>query len=104
MCVLRALKVARNREPCLEPLTSYHLKTALFYEMDEEEDWIDRALVMRFLGVLGRLEMSLDDKNLTHYFIREINLLAPMSSSRLRNMRDKIKRIRTSQLMKILMS
>src|SRR6218665_3093080 len=105
-CVLRALKVVRNREPGLDPLTSYHLKTALFYEMDSEFDWSDRALVQRFLGVLRRLEMSLDNENLPNYYIREINLLAPMSSSSMRNMRDRIKRIRTNenQMMKILKS
>ena len=33
--VLRILKVLRNREAGLKKLTSYHLKTALFYEMKE---------------------------------------------------------------------
>lgn len=74
------------------------MKTALFYEMESELDWSNRALVQRFLGVLRRLEMSLDDEYLPHYFIWEINLLPTMTSDSMRNMRDRIKRIRTSQL------
>lgn len=104
--VLRALKVVRNRESGLAPLTSYHLKTALFYEMDSEHDWNDRALVLRFLGVLGQLERSLANENLPHYFIREINLLSSVSSSSMRNMCDRIERIRGNEnkLMNILKS
>lgn len=105
-CVLQALLSVRNRQPGLEPLTSYHLKTALFYEMDEEDDFNDHALVLRFLSILRRLETSLTFGNLPHYFYRETNLLSSMSSSSLINMRDKIKRIRSSEheLMDILKS
>jgi len=105
-CVLRALTAIRNHESDLEPLTLYHLKTVLFYEMDEEEDWGDHVLVQRFLCVLRRLEISLAFGNLPHYFYRETNLLSSMSSSSQRNMRDRIKRIRSSEneLMEILKS
>lgn len=93
--VLRVLKVIRNREPGLAPLTSYHLKTTLFYEMDAEFDWSSRSLVLRLLGVLGRLEMSLSSGVLPHYFIKDVNLLSSMSSWSLSNMHDRIHKLRT---------
>ena len=53
--VLRILKVVRNREAGLTKLTSYHLKTALFYEMKEVNNWRQSELGPRLIGVLRRL-------------------------------------------------
>lgn len=104
--VLHVLKVIHNREPELAPLTPYHLKTALFHEIDSECDWSDHALVQRFVGVLRRLEKCLDKGNLPLIFSPKINLLSGMSSSSLKDMRDIIRSIRSreDELMEILKS
>src|SRR6218665_4147817 len=67
--VLRILKVIKNREPGLAPLTSYHLKTALLWEMDEmRNNWSEDDLVQKLIGILGQLEKRLTAGNLPHYF------------------------------------
>jgi len=95
--VLLALEAFRNREPGLEPLTSFHFKTALLYEMDVACDWSDRALVLRFLGVLGQMERSLANGNLPHYFSPSTNLLTPMTPSSMEDVRNVIQRIISSE-------
>lgn len=94
--VLRVLKVLRNRESGLAKLTSYHLKTAVFYHMVyryEDSDTIGK----RLLAVLGILEHYLGSGNFPHYFIPEINLLSSISNSTRSNIQQRIKRLRTSR-------
>lgn len=104
--VLRMLKVIRNREPGLSQLTSYHLKTALFREMDKDLSWTHRDVGKRLMGVIIQLEKDLKAGKMPHYYIPEINLLQGMSPAAVVNMRDRISRLRTNsnQMMKVLNS
>lgn len=97
--VLRTLKVIRRREPCLDQLTSYHLKTALFHEMDKEEDWKEDMFGQRLMGVLLQLEKRLSEKNLPHYFLgRKVNLLETMTDASIGNMIGRLKSFRNSEI------
>lgn len=96
--VLRTLKVIRSREPCLVQLTSYHLKTALFHEMDKEKDWKEDMFGQRLMGVLLQLEKRLNEKNLPHYFLgKKVNLLQAMSDVSIGNMIGRLKSFRNSE-------
>lgn len=97
--VLRTLKVIRNKEPCLDQLTSYHLKTALFHEMDKEQDWKEDMFGQRLMGVLHQLEKRLSEKNLPHYFLgKRVNLLQAMSDVSISNMTYRLKHLRNSEI------
>jgi hypothetical protein len=50
--VLRVLKALRNGQSDLEKLSSYHLKTALFYVVDEQPNWKYNQLGERVVDVL----------------------------------------------------
>lgn len=97
--VFRILKVIKNREPGLAPLTSYHLKTALFLEMDAvRNNWLEGELGQRLMGVLGQLEKHLTAGNLPHNFLGSaVNLLSSMSATTIGNLRDRIRRLRSSE-------
>jgi hypothetical protein len=102
--VFRILKVIRNREPGLSLLTSYHLKTALFREMDRNLSWTRSDVGKRLMGVLTELEQRLRAGSMPHYYIPEIDLLHGFPKATIDNMRDRITRLRTNrnQMMKIL--
>jgi len=95
--VLRVLKAIRNKEVVLNQMTSYHLKTALFREVQSTNDWSYNRLGLRVLGVLKRLEDALTSKYMEHFFLPEINLLATMTPSSIVNMGDRIRRLRSSK-------
>lgn len=89
--VLRILK-ALKEELELHPLTSYHLKTLLFYECEENphhRHWSFNRLGERFMGLLQRLESCLSQRHCPHYFIRELNLFEMFSPQKC----DELKRI-----------
>lgn len=74
--LLRILK-ALNDDLQLQPLTSYHLKTMLFYECEANPDhrsWRFNCLGKRFLGILQRLETCLSQRVCPHYFMSGCNL------------------------------
>jgi len=104
--VLRILKVIRNREATLNKLTTYHLKTALFREMDRDLTWTHADVGRRLMGVLGQLEKALTDETMPHYFVPQVNLLDGISQITVKNMRDRLRRLRTNrqQMMQILES
>ena len=82
--VLRILK-AWNKELHLHPLTSYHLKTMLFYECEanpHHTHWSVDHLGERFMGLLQRLENCLTERNCPHYFMRKWNLFETFSPQR----------------------
>ena len=91
--VLRMLKVVRNREAGLKKLTSYHLKTALFYEMKEVSNWRQSELGPRLIGVLRRLYRAMEQGLQPHNFVTQINLLDGMNRSTIENIRDRLERI-----------
>lgn len=79
--VLRIFKALKEQLE-LHPLTSYHLKTMLFYECEENphhSHWSFNRLGERFLGLLQRLETCLSQRHCPHYFIRELNLFEMFS-------------------------
>jgi hypothetical protein len=74
--VLRILKSLREQHK-MTPLTSYHLKSIMFYEREENPNpslWTDDQLATRFKSALARLLMCLRNRKCLHYFIRDINL------------------------------
>ena len=91
--VLRILKVVRNREDGLKKLTSYHLKTALFYEMKEVSNWSQSELGPRFIDVLRRLYRAMEQRRQPHYFVPQINLLDGIAPMTIDNIRDRLERI-----------
>ncbi|KAI0217408.1 Cyclic GMP-AMP synthase, partial [Lamellibrachia satsuma] len=91
--VLRILKVVRNREAGLKNLTSYHLKTALFYEMKEVNNWRQSELGPRLIGVLRRLYRAMEQGCQPHYIVPHINLLGGMKRCTIENIRDRLERI-----------
>ena len=91
--VLRILKVWRNREAGMFPLTSYHLKTALFYEMKEVSNWSQSELGRRLIGVLRRLHKAMKQGRQPHYFVPKFNLLGRMRSTTIANIRDRLEHI-----------
>ena len=79
--VLRILKALKEQLD-LHPLTSYHLKTMLFYECEanpHHRHWTFNRLGERFMGLLQRLETCLSQRHCPHYFIRELNLFEMFS-------------------------
>jgi len=105
--VMRILKVLRNREPGLTQLTSYHLKTSLFKEVDDPQNsWSYDMLAARLMGVLRRISDDLSGGCMQHYFLPEINLLEGMTTACKNNIRDRINRLLSSkeEFMKIMNS
>ena len=102
--VFRVLKVIRNREPGLAPLTSYHLKTALFRTMDQQSKWGTDCLGQRLMDVIGQLEKDLDNGDMPHYYLPEVNLLQGIGDYAVLNMHNRLKRMMQSEqeMMKLL--
>ena len=69
--VLRVLKVIRNREPGLAPLTSYHLKSVLFRKSDELSNRKIDYLGKRLMDVIGQIIKESDREIMPHYFLQE---------------------------------
>jgi len=91
--VLRILKVLRNGEVGLKKLTSYHLKTALFYEMKEGRNWNQSELGPRLIGVLRRLYRAMAQGRQPHYFVPQINLLDGIAPKTIENMKCRMERV-----------
>ena len=98
--VLRVLKVIRNREAGLAPLTSYHLKTALFRKIDELSSplqWRSHCLGQRLMDVIGQMEKELGRGNMPHYYLPEVNLLDGLSGITISNMQHRLSRLWNSR-------
>ncbi|KAK2190681.1 hypothetical protein NP493_70g05020 [Ridgeia piscesae] len=95
--VLRILKVWRNREAGMYLLTSYHLKTALFYEMEEGRNWNQSELGPRLIGVFRRLYRAMIQGRQPHYFVRSFNLLDRMKATTVANIRDRLESMLRSE-------
>jgi len=105
--IFRILKVIRNREAALTPLTSYHLKTVLFRKMDElsgSAHWKIECIGQRLMDVIGQMEKELGNKYMPHYYIPEFNLLETIPQQTVDDMRYRLKRLMNSKeaMMKLL--
>ncbi|EDO42726.1 predicted protein [Nematostella vectensis] len=76
--VLRLLKSLReDYMKYMGPLTSYHLKTIVFYECErfpDPSDWDSSKLAERFKSAVLLLQYFIKKKYLPHYFIQNLNL------------------------------
>ncbi|XP_048585373.1 putative nucleotidyltransferase MAB21L1 [Nematostella vectensis] len=76
--VLRLLKSLReDYMNYMGPLTSYHLKTIVFYECErfpDPSDWDGSKLAERFKSAVLLLQYFIKNKYLPHYFIQNLNL------------------------------
>ena len=98
--VLRVLKVIRNGEAGLAPLTSYHLKTVMFRKIDELSDpvhWRSDCLGQRLMDVIGQLEKELGRRNMPHYYLPEVNLLDGFGKKTVFHMRQRLKHLKNSE-------
>ena len=94
--LLRILTELRDNEEALNPISSYHLKTLLFYVCDEKpdvKDWDARNIDERFLDLLRKLRDFITSKSMTHYFMRDsefpsVNLCEGISDSEFQNMAE----------------
>ena len=85
-----------NEELQLHPLKSYHFKTMLFYECEENPnpcDWDSGCLGQRFIGLLRGLEKCLRQRNCPHYFMREFNVFEVFRQQRCAELCGKIQGI-----------
>ncbi|XP_078344598.1 cyclic GMP-AMP synthase-like receptor 3 [Oculina patagonica] len=85
----KIVKTIVNREPGpLGRLDSYHLKTVFMHYISERrQKWNDKnALAYHFLGFLGKLQSSLENGNLPHYWLSGVNILDDIDQELLINM------------------
>jgi len=98
--VLRMVKALCKREPTLEKLTSFHLKTTLFHVVEQqmlEGEWNVGTITERVFDFLGFLEQFLEHGILSHYHIREMNILQDIKNDTINNIRCRIKTLRSSE-------
>ncbi|KAB5530944.1 hypothetical protein PHYPO_G00135140 [Pangasianodon hypophthalmus] len=79
-CLFEGLKQTYPKE--LEPLCSYHGKTAFFYNLCERfEDslWTPGQLSVCFLKLLWQFEHAVNAGTLPHFFVPDHNLFSPSS-------------------------
>uniref|UniRef100_A0A673LF22 Uncharacterized protein n=1 Tax=Sinocyclocheilus rhinocerous TaxID=307959 RepID=A0A673LF22_9TELE len=77
-CVIEGLKQQYPKE--LEPLCSYHGKTAFFHVLsDRVQDslWSPGQLSVSFMKLFGYFERCALNGSLPHFFVREHNLFSP---------------------------
>ena len=93
--VLRILKALKD-DLNLEPLKSYHLKTMLFYECEENphpSQWSSICLSDRFLGLLRRLENCLLQSKCPHYFIQNLNLFERFNRQKCSELAKRVQKV-----------
>ena len=97
---IRILKVLRNKEAGLKKLTSYHLKTALFYESKRlgEAHWKPAKIGERVMGLLTLLRNAAKRAVLPHYFMPQINLMEAISPATLGNIDDRLSQLVTNEV------
>ena len=99
--LLRVVKTIVNKEErsSLRPLRSYHLKTAFMHYIKENPvNWDNNSLGRHFHGFLQRLQTSLAEKNLPHYWLRGVNLLEEdFSPVVIQQMENRLENILTSK-------
>ena len=99
--LLRVVKTIVNKEErsSLRPLGSYHLKTAFMHYIKENPvNWDNNSLGRHFHGFLQRLQTSLAEKNLPHYWLPRVNLLEEdFSPVVIHQMENRLENILTSK-------
>ena len=99
--LLRVVKTIVNKEErsSLRPLGSYHLKTAFMHYIKENPvNWDNNSLGRHFHGFLQRLQTSLAEKNLPHYWLPRVNLLEEdFSPFVIHQMENRLENILTSK-------
>jgi len=94
------VKALCKRELTLEKLTSFHLKMTLFHVVEQqmlEGEWNVGMITERVFDFLGFLEQFLEHGFLSHYFIREMNILQVNKNDTINNIRCRIKTLRSSE-------
>ena len=94
--LLRILTELRDNEEALSSITSYHLKTLLFYVCDEKpeaKDWDTHHMDERFLELLRKLREFILCKSMPHYFMKDsdfpsFNLCQGIPESELQSMAE----------------
>ena len=91
--------VNKEERSSLRPLGSYHLKTAFMHYIKENPvNWDNNSLVRHFHGFLQRLQTSLAQKNLPHYWLPRVNLLEEdFSPVVIHQMENRLENILTSE-------
>lgn len=99
--LLRVVKTIVNKEErsSLRPFGSYHLKTAFMHYIKENPvNWDNNSLGRHFHGFLQRLQTSLAEKNLPHYWLPRVNLLEEdFSPVVIHQMENRLENILTSK-------
>ena len=95
--LLRVVKSILQREPTFYLLTSHHLKTALLWYNKEAEDWSKDSLSDRFIGFLRFLQDALQKKVISHFWIKELNLLSGIPNTTLENMYSRLTKLLSSE-------
>ena len=91
--------VNKEERSSLRPLGSYHLKTAFMHYIKENPvSWDNNSLGRHFHGFLQRLQTSLAQKNLPHYWLPRVNLLEEdFSPVVIHQMENRLENILTSK-------
>ena len=105
--VFRVLKVLRYRDISLNPLSSYHLKTALLRTMDRRrssEEWKIECLGQRLMDVMGQLKQEMDNGYMHPYYSPDVDLLQGFKDAAILNIHNRLKRLMQSEnkMMKLL--
>jgi hypothetical protein len=95
--VVKVIKTIVKKDSTLAKLSSFHIKTAfLHYNFDdgqEELDWSGKQLAERFKGLMEYLRQQISDKHLSHFFIKELNLLMELSDASLENIEGRLNKL-----------
>lgn len=92
--LLRILTEVKDDEEALDGISSYHLKTLLFYVCDESpdaEEWDEGVIDERHVDLLRKLHHFMVNKSMPHYFMKDsefpsFNLLEDISETTLHSM------------------
>ena len=104
--LLRILTEIRDQKSKLHSLSSYHLKTIFFHEIDQYQkprDWNEAKLPQRFLSFLRRISDYLQNESCPCYFMKppdfpSVNLFESILSRDLQNMQKVIDDIITNPI------
>lgn len=90
--LLRSLYARHLKEKLGGILSSYHIKTVMFWTLEEEEPsaWSEKSTLELFFRVLKKLLGFLKDGSCPHYFIRNHNLCYKTSKKELENAASEI--------------
>ena len=86
-----------RREPTFSTLSSFHVKTALLRYNQTTTEWKRERLAERFTGFVGFVRDALKCKDLKHFWITDLNLLAEISAVTLGNMESRLTKILNSE-------